>query len=530
MVKNIFFARTEYLDILHKRISGLKHGYRQNLAIIGDEFIGKTSVLFNFLRSFYDAHIVIMYLELRPESFGSFARRFIGVLLYNFLANSGMPLREDLDYLIDKSQKYIPKTVEKIRLILSLADKKAKSGVFTELMSLCEILSKETGKFCVVIFDEFHNLESFKIRDVYREWSKLLILQKNTVHIITSSMKYKTRNILNKDLSLLFGNFELISIEPFDIKTSEKYIDHRLSDSQLDCTTRSFIVNFTGGYPFYLEIISDALLKNSSANIVDVLEGMLFSPSGILNQRFSNYLKRYLDLPQSNDYLAILYSICNGRNKLKEIAHSLRKTKDELSLRITQLMESDIIERSGDFLKFSDRVFSFWLKYVHQGKLASLTYDDKNQRTVFRASIERSFEEFLDQSRKPLPERMKDLFVLFEGETAQIEKKKLKLTHFREIKSLEFNRPSLKDGLLGRTMDSLWIIAFKYDRLTEDDVAEFVKECKRYRNKLERKVIVTLRDVDANARLRAMDEKILTWDLNSVNQILDLFSKPRVIV
>ena len=37
-------------------------------------------------------------------------------------------------------------------------------------------------------------------------------------------------------------------------------------------------------------------------------------------------------------------------------------------------------------------------------------------------------------------------------------------------------------------------------------------------------------DVDSNARLRALDEKISTWDLNNLNQLFDAFSKPRVIV
>ncbi len=73
-------------------------------------------------------------------------------------------------------------------------------------------------------------------------------------------------------------------------------------------------------------------------------------------------------------------------------------------------------------------------------------------------------------------------------------------------------------------------MAFKPDLLTEEDVMEFTKECRKYRHKLQRKIIVTLQDIDTNARLRALEEKIWTWDLNNLNQILDLFSKSRVIV
>ena len=204
MIKDNFFGRKKYLDILAKRIGGLKHGYRQNLAIIGNELIGKTSILFRFLNKFHDNRILILYLDIRPQSLGAFAKRFSGVLLYNFLINSGLPLHEDLNFLIGKSEKFIPKTTEKIKYILSLLEKnkKPKANVFTELLSLCEIFNNETGKSCIVIFDEFQNLESLGIKNLYREWSKLLITQKNTMYIIVSSMQFKARAILSKNLSL----------------------------------------------------------------------------------------------------------------------------------------------------------------------------------------------------------------------------------------------------------------------------------------------------------------------------------------
>lgn len=530
MTKETFFDRKPYLDILEKRINGLKDGYRQNIAIIGDELVGKTSIIFKFLHKFCDNRVIIIYLETRPESLASFSRRFIGVLLYNFLINSGMPLKEDLDFLIRKASKFIPQTIEKVEYILNALDKRVKNNIFTELLSLCEIINKETGKNCVVILDEFHNLESMGINNLYREWSKLLILQKNTIYIIISSMKFKTKTILSKNLSLLFGNFELISVEPFDIKTSEEYLGQRLAGLNLKKGLENFIVHFTGGYPFYLEVIADALLKPDQKTLADTLENLLFLPSGILNLKFSNYLKCFLSSAHSNDYLSILYLVSRGHNKLKDIAHILHKTRKELTLRINRLLELDTITRNGDFLKINDRVFGFWLRFVYQGKLDSLTFDAKNQKILFRENIAGIIQEFLFNADKPIAERMAELLRLFEDEVIQIEKKRFRLTRFREIKPLEFNKRNFKDGLLGRSRDSVWIMAFKYDLLTEEDILDFTKECKKYRHKLQKKIIITLKDIDANARLRALEEKILTWDVNSLNQVLDLYSKPRLIL
>jgi len=537
MIKEKFFDRKNYIQILEKRISSLKEGYRQNIAIIGEENVGKTSIIAKFLANYYDPRIITVFLEIRPESLDGFVRRFIGTLLYNFLLNSGLNLKEDLDYLIDKSSKYIPNTTQKINSILSDLLKRKKINIITELFSLPESINQETGKFTVLFFDEFHNLESIGVNNLYREWSKLLIVQKNTLYCLTSSMMFKTRVILSKQLSLLFGNFEIITIEPFDIHTSHRYLDQHLPGLKVNPGLKDFIINFTGGYPLYLELIADALSKMGSINpgqsqeidLADILEDLLFNSSGILNQRFSNYIKRFLDAPACNDYISILYLIASGRNRIKDISHILHKQKKELTVRINYLLELDAITRSADFLKVSDRLFAYWMRFVYQEKMRSLSFDAKNQKEKFRDNIQELIQEFSSQSVKPLANRVSELLQLFEDDLMQIERKKIRLNHFREIKPLVFNHRFLKEGLLGRSSDSLWIMGIKSDALTEQDIAEFAKECKRYHHKSQRKIMVTLKEVDPNARLRALEEKIWTWDLNSLNQILDLFSKPRVI-
>ncbi|MFA5095808.1 MAG: ATP-binding protein [Candidatus Omnitrophota bacterium] len=528
-MKKTFFGRAPYLEILEKRVGGLKENYRQNIALIGDELVGKTSLVFGFLQKFQDNRIVPVYLDARAESASSFAKRFIGVLLYNFLVNSGIPLKEDLDFLVDRSAKYAPRTVERIKVILANLGRRKTRNVFTELNLLCEILHQETGKYCVVIFDEFQNLEKIGFPALYREWSKLLITNKNTMYIIVSSMKFKARNILSKNLSLLFGNFEVITVEPFDIGTSGEYLKSRLAGINLADPLVNFIVHFTGGYPMYLEVVASALLKNRSAGLADTLEQELFDSTGTLNQRFSTYIKGFLDHPHSNDLISILYLISSGRNRIKDLGHILRLQKNDLIARINQLLEADAINRSADFLKINDRVFSFWMRFVYQERLQSLTFDAKNQKAKFRGRLEEMIQEFLFQAQKPLMERMNELLGSFEDEMVQMERRKIRLNHFREIKPLQFRGSMLRSGLLGRSSESLWIVALNAGPLTEEDVVEFSRECRKYRHKQQRKIIVTLKEIDTNTRLRALEEKIWTWDINSLNQMLDLYSKPRVI-
>jgi hypothetical protein len=343
-------------------------------------------------------------------------------------------------------------------------------------------------------------------------------------------MKFKTRTVLSKNLSLLFGNFQLLELEPFDVKTTEEYLDYKLRGLDLAPGVRNFLVHLTGGYPFYLEIITEALLKSKGSSLTDILLDLFFESSGILHQRFSTYLKRFQDDPKSQDYLAILYLIAGGHNRIKDVAHRLSKQKSALISRISRLLELDCLARSGDFLNINDRVFGFWLKFVYQEKVSALTFDAQNKRDILHKQIEAMIANFMQDAQKPFKERVADLMQLFQDETIQLERKRLRLSHFREIKTLEFNSTNIREGLIGRSNDSLWIVAFKPDCLTEDDVVDFVKECKKYRHKLQRRVIITLREVDQNAHLRAMEEKVFTWDLNKLNQIFDLFSQSRVVV
>jgi len=530
MVKENIFGRENYTELLKIRILGFLEGYRRNIAIVGDESVGKSSILFNFLGSFLDNRLFVVYVEARHESLLSFVRRFIGVLLYNFMLNSGLELKEDIDFLLAKSCRYIPKTVEKIKNILNAAAKRKKQNIFAELLSLYDLIYQETGKPCVVIVDEFCNLEKLGIKNLYREWGRVLIAQKNTMYIIVSSAKFKAKAVLSKELSLLFGNFEVINVEPFDIKTSEEYLGFKLGDSVLNADLKNFLVHFTGGCPFYLEVISDELIKSPQADLSSTLEGLLFNSAGILNQRFSNYIKRFMDLPRSNEYISILYMVSSGRNKIKDIAHILHKQEKQIFSNVNHLLEVDALTRNGDFLKLNDRVFGFWLRFVYQQKLQSLSFDAGCQKEKFKDGISAMIQEFLDFSRKSLIERITELLYLFEDQTLQIETKKIRLNRFREIKPLEFNRRNLKRGLIGRSGENLWIMAVKDDAVTEEDITDFASECRRYRHaKLQRKIIFTPCNIDYNTRLKAMEEKIIAWDINDVNKFMDLFSKPRVI-
>ena len=136
-----------------------------------------------------------------------------------------------------------------------------------------------------------------------------------------------------------------------------------------------------------------------------------------------------------------------------------------------------------------DRIFGFWLRFVYREKLNSLTSDPQEQARRFCRLIEERIEQFISNNRKSVLERTIDLLRLFENESLQLHAKKIRLAQFKEVKPFNFSRCRLNQGLLGRSKDSLWIMAIKQDVLTEEDIIDFAAECQRLRYaKLEKKV------------------------------------------
>lgn len=532
-MESIFFDRKDILEILDKRIKGFKEGFRHNLAIIGDELLGKTYLIRNFLSNFKDKSILPIYVEVRPEDFSNFKKRFVGRLLFELLKKSNLELEENLDYLLEKTNKLFPKTYLKIKEILTISDKKRDLEVFLNLLSLPKIIKEETNLFSLIIFDEFCFFEEFGIKKIYQEWAKIIILEKDTMYILISSESFKAKNILSTDLSLLFGNFEIIEITPFNQDLSYKFIEKIISPSELDQQVKKYLINLTGGVPFYLKLICNSMKNKAKIKgleiisqdlFVETISDLFFEQEGVLNQRFLSILKSL-----NKESLSFILSIASGHNRIKDISLHLHLKRKDAFLKLNKLQEKDLIQRNGDFFKISDRVFSFWIKFVYLPQLFSLKEDSNLMREEFKRKIFDSITEFINVSKKEKLTQIIELFSLFLDDKILIEKKRIKLDHFKEIKPLKFF--GRREGILGRAKKSLWIAMLKEDIVTENDVYEFIRECKKYKTeKLQKKIIICFEDVDINANLLSKEQKIQTWDTQVLNLLSDVYNRPRIII
>src|SRR5258708_7242207 len=113
-----FYGRRGVLDVLKKRVMGLKEGYRQNVALLGNRYIGKTALLQRLMSQMDEQEdVFFIYLDLENRDFEYFAVQFTKTLLYNFLKKEKQFPQEDIKLLCTQARERLPRTVFLVQAI-----------------------------------------------------------------------------------------------------------------------------------------------------------------------------------------------------------------------------------------------------------------------------------------------------------------------------------------------------------------------------------------------------------------------------
>ncbi len=535
-----FFGRENILDLLKKRVVDLKEGCRQNVALLGSQHVGKSSVIKSFLSNLDDADVTTIYLDLENKDFNCFFRKFAGSLLYNFSKNSNLPLHDDLSLLLENVKTFIPQTVEVIKKIQKDSDQGKRTASFLGLLMLPEIFTNETGKFCVLILDEFQNLEEFGVPDVFQSLGKKIMTQKRCFYIMSSSFRGNAQKILAEKLSLLFGNFEIIDIETFDAGTSRRFVTHSLKNIKMGDQLCRFLSDFAGGHPLYLNLICRELVNLSAVHkqgeiykplLAKAIENTIFDRWGVISRHFELVINELCSGKGNRVVSSILMSLANGKYRVDDISEDAGAKKNQVTQRINQLIELGVVIKNGNLYYFKDKFFKYWTKYVYQRRLRDVELAPDKQRKQFNDEFNAGVEDFNVTTRQDFSSRIIDLFYCFDNEALNLNGRKYKLPMFKEIVPCRFKREDGKyvDVIKALTDDVVWFIVSKCEHVGENDVTALLRETKKTESKLGRCLIVSLLDIDENTRLRALQEKFWIWNEPELNTLLNFFDKPHIV-
>ncbi|MFH1395132.1 MAG: ATP-binding protein [Candidatus Omnitrophota bacterium] len=553
-----FFGREEILSSLHKRVTALKSGYRQNMALTGPMLAGKSSILRHFLKNISDSEIIPLYIELDDVDFRLFCIQFMGSLLYYYLkcdmqgsysllsqfqkqVQTGVKnaTSDGFESLKEMSRSIIPETVKCMDNVCEFLGCRKNNAAYETMLELTEIFKNETGKKCIVILDEFHNLSNFKLKKPFQVFGKFIMVQKNTMYVVSSSQKSLLKDILSEKLSLLFGNFEVIEVNGFDSCTSRAFISDKMKRFESLKEVENYFIQISQGNPFYLEVFVNTFcefmqekVENADMKecLLEVFARTLYDSNGVLNQYFTNNLNFFLEKKIRRKFIPILMSLARGNSTMKSIQKDLKKTDNNLGMKLQRLQEMDLVFNSGVFYKIADKLFEYWIKYVYCLKSQSMIDDLDIKYLEFKRFMENDFSEYCVFNRQSIKDIICGLFKAFDNSKIYINMNYRKMPRFDSLESAHINDNVI--CIRGKFSNKEWVCHVKENDIAdENDVHRLCGSNSKNENvKVARKILIPLGDIEQNAFLVAKEQNIWVWSIEKLNKNLRLFGKFELVL
>ncbi len=537
---SFFYGRQSVLDQLKRRAADLKEGYRQNMAVLGSLFVGKSTILQEYLAGMDDSLIIPAYLDLDGRDVDHLASKLTRSLFYHYSKVKGLTLHEDAAILHESLRSVLPQSVERAAMVRALIDKGDTVEAYDQLLTLPQVFTQESGLFCIIVLDEFQAMGDFGVPGVFKKLADRIATQKNCLYIIASSFEEQAKKILAEELTLLFGNFEIIMVEPFDLKTSQSFIETRMGQIKMGLQLRNFLADFTGGRPLYLDILLQELINLSSIYkqqeiyaplLVQAIENMVFNRWGALSRHFELVIGRICGGRANRLVTDLVIGLADGTHKAKDLVGLLNSKSHPVTQRLNYLVEEDIVERNGGYYHIKDKLMRYWIKYVFQKRLRTIELEPGRLKKEFKDELNRAISEFQAVSRKDLSSRITELLYCFDNENLSLQGRKYRLPAFRDIKVVKMRQRggNLVEVLQAETDEGPWLLMLRKDPVAESDINAVAEEAKKMGVRPCRCVIVSLSDLGQDVKLRALEERMWVWNEPELNSLMSLYDKPHIV-
>jgi AAA+ ATPase superfamily predicted ATPase len=535
--KSEFIGREAILNLLDKRVKAFKKGYRQNVALLGPEMIGKTSLVSQFISKLeHDENILPIYVFSMQEPLSIFAFRFMRAVLYYTLKNNKKYFKEtyttaDLPTLKNEARSLCPAVVDYIQKVEKLLEYKRASQALAALFDLLSELKNELRKPVLLILDEFQFVMSTNVKRPYLLLGEHIISQKDVMYIITSSEVRLGKEILAHDLSLLFGNFEHIMVKPFNYEESREFLNQRLKWINIKQVHKKFIITITGGHPFYIEllcrrlrsIVQEYKIGQVPKNIlIKAIAEELFYPSSFIYQYMDRLLHRLFYSSSRWIYLNILLAISSGKRKVGEIAKFIHISATSVSRYLKKLVNTGLVKKYGSVYLVIEPMLPLWLKLAYQKISLSLDIDYIIYEQKVNQELEALINVFEEEETKTLAERLRTLFSSFKNDIVRLNGHRFKLFHFSEVEH------RVADGIelpiVARVHNRYWIPHVAEEKVSEKDIRAIIEKLKKLRYRISCKPLICLGGIETDAKLAAQEAGLTIWDLEDINILLNTYN------
>jgi hypothetical protein len=300
---------------------------------------------------------------------------------------------------------------------------------------------------------------------------------------------------------------------------------------------KDFIISCTGGNPFYLDVISQSVRDIVTAKtfrrisvdvLVQALERAIFNSKGCIFQYLNSSLETEIRQRKHCEiYISLLLAIANGSSRTKEISRAVKKRAADVSRRLAELVEMNILCKNGPIYSFVDRMFAFWFRLVYQKKRSAIVSYLPDRIDIFRKEAAGIVKCFMAEEEKDILSRVCGILGLFNNEKLSIAEKECRLPAFSSVDIEEF--PDGSAYIRARTRKSHWILSASAEEVKDIDIIEFSERVKESGLKVQKKILIAPFGIEMNAHLMAKEERIWIIDQDALNQLMTLYGKDMII-
>ena len=531
--------RPQLAGHLGARLEAFTEGFRHNLALLGPLGSGKTFQLQQLIATPF-RHLLIVSCPLFRESPRSFLRRFLCAIVQ---AAEGpgparpadapaVPAEFSLELLLQRAEPRLPKTVAAIRNIEPLLSRHLYGEAFIRVLDAIPVLVEERGRPCVLILDEFLFLEELGLVHAFHELGKRVMTWPKTLFILSSSSVQRARTILRERLQLLFGQFELLTLDAVDADQAAGWIRQELRGIRGARALSPFLTQWLGGYPWYLTVFLRRLRELAAiGQRSDVTEALflhtawdlLGSAAGTLHQWCAS---RVDDLSHSRTgarALEALIHVACGIRTMTDLGKHIGR--GGLSETLQLLLERDLAQRNGTCWTVPDPILRCWLSTVLLAQRSDAHPSGADVRRRVEENLRMRWADWMRATQLSFPEQVTTLFGKFCDDTVSLDAKTGRLPKFQTIATHVPDPAGETVYVVADGQGKRWCASVQASPIGESVIAAFDAFCRTQNPKPSRKVVVGKSGLEANARLLAKTANMWVWEGEDLNVLLGIYGQ-----
>lgn len=508
------------LQILDKRLNAFSQGYRQNIAILGEDSDEITYLLDNYFSSNKIKEII----HIRTRITHIDRRGFFKSILFSLLSEY-LNKEDSLDNLINCSQEMFPLTLSFAKDII----KRANPPSFLEALELINKFINETSKRCVFIVENF-----LKLKDVFptfhQDFSKFIILQNNCMVILSEVDTKESEKTLYSELNFLFGNFEKIAIDDSTFVSRFRCVSKSFEGISCSPFFVSFFVNILGPNTIYYNLMKDYVRssyrnEDEIVSVISALKGALYARETYFSQKFMAKINKIEEnFRDSSALIKLLIAISDGYIRERELVSLRILDSKSLKSKLQKLNDLNYIENLGAVYRMKDPLFSFWVSHVFKMLFSTPVFDSQKRLVLFRKKLEESVLLFKEDFYKDKIKKVLELFGSFRNDTLKLGKDRYRLPLLEKSRLMSY--PDKKMHLLIGEGREVLFVAIKEDEANDNDVFDFIEKGGSLKGKSVKKIFISLDDFTSSAKLIAKNNKLIAWGINEVNDLCRAYNKP----